>query len=152
MYATVEEVRGSIKTEVLSSLIGNELIEDQDLLEESMEKIIQEAIEDADGEIDGYLNKRYPVPLLKVPKVINKFSKDIALYNIFSRKGIEEGTGEENYLTRYKNAIRFLENVAKGLIEIGGAPDQDEQTALKRGDFQIQSSPRLFSRKTLRGM
>ena len=41
--------------------------------------IIDEAIADADGEIDGYLAKRYAVPIDPAPKILNKLSKDIAV-------------------------------------------------------------------------
>ncbi|CAH8720535.1 DUF1320 domain-containing protein [Paenibacillus melissococcoides] len=43
----------------------------------------------------GYLVKRYSVPLSRVPKVINKYAKDIAVYNLFSRIGIDEGEKEK---------------------------------------------------------
>lgn len=153
MYCTVEEVRASIKNETLDNLIGHRRIEDQEAKEEKMKMIIQEAIEDADAEIDGYLNKRYPVPLKNPQKVINKLSKDIAIYNIFSRKGIRKDSDEENYLIRYKNAIKFLENVAKGLIDIGVQVDEETgNVPQSMSGFRVQSSPRLFSRRTLRGM
>lgn len=153
MYCTVEEIRSSIKDETLDDLIGHERIDDEELKEEKMKLIIQEAIEDADAEIDGYLNKRYSVPLANPQKVINKLSKDIAIYNIFSRRGIRKDSEEENYLTRYKNAIKFLENIAKGLIEIGtNIPEEEGTITQKPSDFRISSSKRLFSRKTLKGM
>lgn len=151
MYSTIEEVREGIKDEVLSDLIGNEYIEDPDEREEKIKLIISEAIEDADGEIDGYLNRRYSVPFAKVPKVINKFSKDIAQYNIFSRMGIDENTREKTYLKRYESAIRFLENVAKGLIEIPLASDP-EQPSRQNSDYRINSANRVFSRNSLRGL
>ncbi|WP_171903759.1 gp436 family protein [Cellulosilyticum sp. I15G10I2] len=151
MYCTIDEVRKNIKDDSIDGIIGNSYIEEKGEKEIVINTLIAEAIEDADGEIDGYLNKRYPTPLTKTPKVINKFSKDIALYNLFSRAGIMEGTREETYLERYKSAIRFLENVAKGLIEIGiGAAD--EETTRPTSDFRINSNKRMFSRNSLNGM
>jgi len=151
MYCTIEEVRKNIKNDSIDGIIGNSLIEEQGEKETILNELIAEAIEDADGEINGYLNKRYPTPLTNTPKVINKFSKDIALYNIFSRNGIEDGSREETFLERYKSAIRFLENVAKGIIEIGlgGA---DEEVVRPTSDFRINSNKRMFSRNSLNGM
>lgn len=150
MYIDVQEVRESIKTEVIDSILGNEYIEDDEEKEEKILKLIEDAVLDADAEIDGYLNKRYSVPLKYVPKVISKFSKDIALYNLFSRQGIEEGTREETYLTRYNAAISFLNNVAKGVLDIETG-SEEAGTSAKTLDFRVQSNPRVFSRKSMRG-
>ncbi|MEB9894813.1 DUF1320 domain-containing protein [Bacillus cereus] len=137
-----------IKDDALNALIGDRYIEDEEQREELIAPIIEEAIADASGEIDGYLVKRYSVPLSRVPKVINKYAKDIAVYNLFSRIGIDEGEKEKNYLNRYNAAIRFLENVAKGIIDIG-VSDGSSKAATA---FSAQSSPRLFSRASMRGL
>lgn len=147
-YCSVEEVRSMVKTDALNAIIGDEYIENEVLREAKLAPIIEEAIMDADGEIDGYLAKRYPVPLQSIPKVINKFSKDIAVYNLFSRMGIDEGERESNYLTRYKSAIKFLENVAKGIIDLG----INSVTQKANTGFSVNSSNRLFSRDSLNGM
>ena len=148
MYCTIEEVRGVLKDDALNAIIGDTYIEEEAEREQRIIPIIEEAIGDASGEIDGYLAKRYPVPLSPVPKVINKFAKDIAVYNLFSRIGIDEGEKEKNILNRYNAAIRFFEHVAKGHIDIGvGEGAQKAATS-----FSAHSSPRLFSRDRLRGM
>ena len=147
-YCSVEEVRGMIKADALNIIIGDEYIEDEAEREAKIIPIIEEAIGDADGEIDGYLVKRYTVPLSPTPKVINKFSKDIAVYNLFSRAGIDEGEKEKNYLNRYKAAVRFLENVAKGIIDIGIT----DTTQKANTGFSANSNNRLFSRNSMKGM
>lgn len=147
-YCSVEEVRGMIKSDALNMIIGDEYIEDELEREAKIIPLIEEAIGDADGEIDGYLAKRYPVPLSPTPKVLNKFSKDIAVYNLFSRAGIDEGEKEKNYLNRYKAAVRFLENVAKGVIDIGVSDNVKKAST----GFQVNSSTRLFSRDSMKGM
>lgn len=147
-YCTLEEVRCLLKEDAINSIIDNEYIEDPEEKENKLVHLINQAIEDADGEIDGYLASRYPTPIPKVPKVINKYSKDIALYNLFSRAGIDESERESNYLTRYKAAIKFLELVAKGTVNIG---TENIQTQANTG-FNVQGSKRLFSRNSMRGM
>lgn len=43
-----------------------------------------------------YLAKRYTVPISPAPRVLNKFSKDIAVYNLFSRiSGQDEDLGQQ---------------------------------------------------------
>lgn len=72
-----------LKEDAVSQILTDtDFIEDPEEREAGIGPLIDEAIADADGEIDGYLAKRYAVPLAPVPKVINKFSKDIALYNL----------------------------------------------------------------------
>lgn len=147
-YCTVEEVKGMIKADALNMIIGDEYIEDEAEREARIIPIIEEAIKDADGEIDGYLVKRYSVPLSPTPKVINKFSKDIAVYNLFSRAGIDEGEKEKNFLNRYKAAVKFLENVAKGVVDIGIT----DNTKKANNGFSANSNTRLFSRDSMKGM
>ena len=150
-YSTRTEVREMIKDDALNAIIGDAFIEEPAQREELVAPLIDEAIADADGEIDGYLAKRYAVPLAPVPKVINKFSKDIAVYHLFSRIGIDEGTGEKTYLNRYNAAVKFLTLVAEGKVSIGADIDGDPASAAAAG-FSIRSSPRLFNRDQMRGM
>ncbi len=140
-----------LKDDALNVIIGDTYEEDEGEREAKIGPIIDAAIADADAEIDGYLAKRYPVPLTVIPKVINKFSKDIALYNLFSRMGIEKDSDAEIYLTRYNAAVRFLTLVAEGKVAIGADEDSGPVSAAATG-FTVQSSPRLFSRASMRGL
>ena len=138
-----------LKGEALNSLIDDRYIEITDR-EAMIAPIIDAAIADADAEIDGYLAKRYSVPLSPAPRVLNKFSKDIAVYNLFSRVGIDEGSEEKNYLNRYQAAVKFLTLVAEGKVSLG-AGSEDPASAAATG-FTVASSGRLFSRRSLEGM
>lgn len=149
-YSTRAEVREMIKDDALNAIIGDTFIENPAEREELVGPIIDAAIGDADAEIDGYLAKRYAVPLSPAPKVINKFSKDIAVYNLFSRIGIDESTDQKTYLNRYNAAIKFLTLVAEGKVSLGAEAD-DPATAAATG-FSVKSNPRLFSRGQMRGM
>ena len=149
-YCTKAEVREMLKDDALNTIIGDSYIEDEAEREAKAGVIIEAAIADAEGEIDGYLAKRYAVPIDPTPKVINKFAKDIAVYNLYSRIGIDESGEEKNYLNRYNAAVKFLTLVAEGKVSIGAQAD-DPQTAASNG-FSVSSNPRLFSRRTMRGM
>lgn len=149
-YSTRAEVREMIKDDALNSIIGDTYIDDPAEREEKVGPIIDAAISDADAEIDGYLAKRYAVPFSPVPRVLNKFSKDIAVYNLFSRMGIDESTDQKTYLNRYNAAVKFLTLVAEGKVSIG-AGNEDPASAASTG-FAVKSSPRLFRRDQMRGM
>ncbi len=149
-YSTQAQVREMIKDDALNALIGDRYIEEAADREEFMAALIDAAIGDADAEIDGYLAKRYSVPLSPAPQVINKFSKDIAVYNLFSRIGIDEGTEQKTYLNRYNAAIKFLTLVAEGKVSLGAAAD--EPSAAAATGFSVKSNARLFSRDSMRGL
>lgn len=149
-YSATTEVREMLKDDALNAIIGDTFIEDPEEREAKVGPIIEGAIEDADGEIDGYLAKRYAVPILPTPKIINKFSKDIAVYNLFSRVGIDENSEEKNYLNRYNAAIKFLTLVAEGKVSLGAETD-NPATAAATG-FSVKSNSRIFTRDRLRGM
>ncbi len=81
------------------------------------------AIADADAEIDGYCKAVYDVPFSPVPVMVRKISVDIAIYNLYARR---KGAPEDRR-NRYKDAIKFLENVAKGIVDLGSdAPSVDD--------------------------
>lgn len=151
-YCTVEEVLDMFKDDALNTLLGTEYIEDVEERKAAITPLAVSAIADADAEIDGYLNKRYNVPFQNPPRVLNKYSKDIAAYNLASRSGIDENEREKTFLTRYNAAIKFLENVAKGIVEIGDASSGGGSTGEKAAyGFKVKSQERLFKRETMKG-
>lgn len=150
MYCTVEEVTKMIKDDMMNVIIGDEYIEDKQEREAKITKLCEDAISDACAEIDGYLAKRYKVPFTRTPQVISKFAKDIAVYNLVSRTGIDESEREKTFLNRYNAAIKFLLDVAKGIISIGVEEDMGGNSEAANG-FNMQSSSRVFSRESMRG-
>lgn len=151
-YSTRAEVREMLKDDALNAIIGDTFEEDEAEREAKTGPIIDMAIGDADAEIDGYLAKRYKVPFDPVPRVLNKFSKDIAIYNLYSRIGIDEGEAEKNYLNRYNAAVKFLTLVAEGKVNIGTGEDGDDPASAAATGFAARSNPRLFSRNSMKGM
>lgn len=149
-YCVADEIIEMLKDDMLNPIIGNAYIEDLEERKAAIRPLAEGAIADADAEIDGYLMKRYPVPMSPVPAVIGKYSKDIAVYNLVSRAGIDTSERESNYLTRYKNAVTFLTKVAKGEVDI--VKEGTDQAKTAAAGFQISGSPRLFSRRSMRGL
>lgn len=137
-----------LKDDLLSALIGDAYIDDLAEREVRITPLIEQAVTDAEAETDGYLAKRYPVPLTKIPTVIKKYVKDIAVYNLISRIGVDNSQREANYRKRYEDAIRFLELLAKGTVEIGITLP----AAQAASGFQMTGQPRLFDRDSLKGM
>ena len=146
-YCSADEVIDMLKDDILNPIIGNAYIDDLEQRRSVIRPLAEDAIRDADAEIDGYLMKRYPVPMSPAPAVISKYSRDIAIYNLVSRAGIDEGERESNYLTRYKAAILFLTKGEVDIVKEGTDPAKAAATG-----FKIASSQRLFSRGSMRGM
>ncbi len=149
MYCTAGEVVEMIKEDMQNAIVGDEYIEDPEERKERMLKLSENAVKDACLEIDGYLAKRYAVPFQKTPGVLNKFAKDIAAYNLVSRMGVDESDREKTFLTRYNQAVSFLLNVAKGLIDIGIEETSAKESAAN--GFRLESAGRIFSRNSMRG-
>lgn len=150
-YCLTRTVKDMLKPDVISSLVGaNEYLTPEES-EKRLLPYIEEAIADADAEINGYLCKRYPVPLTSVPDMITKLSKDIAIYNLMSRSGIDEGEREATYLARYKAAIAYLTKVAEGKLDLEqqGTANKPLQANLT---FGFGSNKPLFTKGKMRGM
>mgnify|MGYP000002900306 CR=1 FL=1 len=111
MYCSIDDIRKNIPDISLIELTddnGTGQIENT---------IVSEAIAYADSTIDGYLRGRYSLPLNPVPKIIQKISIDIAIYHIYSRRF--ELEMPEGMQKRYENAVKLLEAIRKGTIELG---------------------------------
>lgn len=108
--------------------------------------ITDAAIADADAAIDTYLVKKYTVPMTApVPTVIRKLSVDVALYNLFTRRGRVSEAVEQ----RFKSAITMLRDIAAGRAGIPGAVDAP--TSLSDDAVTITSGTRRFTRTTMEG-
>lgn len=89
---------------------------------------VTRALVDADADINGYLANRYALPLATTPPMIRRLACEIARYHLFNKAPTEA------VAQRYRDAIRMLEAIAKGLVGLGldgvgepinsaGAPD-----------------------------
>lgn len=109
---------------------------------------VNEAIAQADAEIDTYCATRYTVPFTTVPETAKKCSVDIAIYNLYSRR-VEEIP--EARSDRYKNCIRLLEAIAKGTISIGETPEPTANESTVAAESNKTSSDRIFTRDKMKG-
>ena len=106
---------------------------------------VAEAIASADAEIDGYCAVRYTVPFTTAPALIKKCSVDIAVYNLYSRT---METIPDTRAARYKDALRILERIADGIIEL---PPDTTAAGDTGGVSSITAGDRLFTRDTMKG-
>lgn len=139
MYSTLDDIKKLLPEETVIQLTDDDSVGAVD------SALVDEAIAQADAEIDSYCGNRYAVPFAAAPDIVKKCSVDIAIYNLYSRR-VEEIP--QTRADRYKNAVRQLEGIARGIISIGvdpppSAASQGEQRA------DITGPDRNFSRSKL---
>lgn len=143
MYCTIDDLLKQSSEEFLIRCTDDENTGDIN------PDIIAEKIEDAQTEIDAYCRAQYAVPFTTVPGLIKKLCVDIALYNLISRRGLDEDSPDAILVKRYRDAVKLLENLAKGLVTIGAGTDLSSAPLVQQAI--IQSSKRHFTRNKMRG-
>lgn len=102
---------------------------------------VAKALEDADGEINGYLAAKYTLPLDPVPLVLQRLAADIARYFLYKDRVTEIVE------KRYKDAVRFLKDVASGAVRLGVDAANEEPAA--SGGPTYSAPDRVFTSDTL---
>lgn len=112
------------------------------------EAVISRAMEDASQEIDAYLGARHRVPLEPAPPVLRRMAADIAAYLLCDR---QSGTIPEAMDAKYQAAIRFLRDVAKGVVSLGAADPEGSPQPAEAPQMHPDNPPRLFGRDSMKG-
>jgi phage gp36-like protein len=106
---------------------------------------VQVALEDAAAEVDSYLEGRFQLPLQPVPRTILRVSCDIACYRLLS---LLPNMEVEDARHRYEDAVRTLQAIRDARLDLG-LPQSSVPASIPM-PVLVSSSPRLFSRDTLR--
>jgi phage gp36-like protein len=109
--------------------------------------VLQQALDDASAEIDGYLGGRFTLPLTDVPEVLNRLVCDVAVYRLQSLRPIHDLADARR---RYDDALAMLTKVASGEMTLGIGADGHE-TAIAQGAEQVIGPVRIFTRKSMKG-
>jgi phage gp36-like protein len=142
-YCTRADIEALVSAETLRQLTDDEQAGDVD------DSIVDACIASADASIDGYLRGRYTVPLatVPVPQLVLDISRDIAVYNLFSRKG--EGGVPEIFSSRKNDARKQLKDIAEGILVLGVAtPDAQLGVSIA---VDKTDDDRVFSPTVLQG-
>ena len=102
-------------------------------------------VADADAEIDAYAQARYSVPLAGPPDMIRKIAVDLALYGLFSARGIDPESADRSIVDGHRAALQFLDRLSRGHVTIGVAtPAKDEGAS-------VTAPSRIFTRDGMEG-
>lgn len=137
-YSTLADIKKLIPEETLVQLT------DDEGLAKINQARVDEAIAQADAEIDAYLGARYTVPFAApVPALPARLSSRMAVYHLYARK-VEEIP--KTRVDQYNNVLRVLEKIAEGKISIG-----DESADEGTNEVQYSGEDRIFTRDKLTG-
>ncbi|MEX0732846.1 MAG: DUF1320 domain-containing protein [Aquisalimonadaceae bacterium] len=103
---------------------------------------VDQALADADAEIDTYLAAKYALPLAVVPDVLVRLAVDIALFRVEATADVIS----EERRQRYKDAVALLARMARGEVSLG-LPDPPVSA---NGAVHISSEKRRFNRRSMR--
>lgn len=96
------------------------------------------ALVKASGVADGYLRKRFALPLSAWSDDLTQVVCEIAAYNLMSVRGFNPASNADTLLAqRYQDAIAWLKDVARGLVEpdlTDATPTVDEAGPLVESD------------------
>lgn len=109
-------------------------------------EVVSEVVTKAEAEINAYLAVRYVLPLDAVPAQVKHLAVDMAIYHLYSRRGMMAEVRGKNY----DKAVAFLKDVAAGRAEIIGATGAEiPGDAAQVTEFT--SAARVFSRDKMSG-
>ena len=110
MYCIQEDIEKQITTPTLIQLTSDD---SQEVVNET---ITFEAILYSSTLIDGYLRGRYNLPLDTHFPLLRIIAIDLSIYRLYSRR--LQADMPESILEQYKEAIKTLEKIQKGIISL----------------------------------
>jgi phage gp36-like protein len=137
-YASIADMRARVNEDILIQLTDDALTGAID------EGALQRAINQAANSVQGYVAAFYAPqsPEQVPPELLTDLTCDIAYYRLY-----RGSTPPEHVEKKYKDAVRSLQDISKGLIKIDtgieAVPERDGMI-LTSGDV------RLFTRDSLR--
>lgn len=122
---------------------------------------LQTFLDDASDEIDGYLDARYSLPLVQVPRWLTAFACKIAMYNLQNLRPLHDLKYAETQYTQVIDQLTAVKNGALGLGLSASLLEADTPTDPAVVQLSVGGSgsggccgvlpTRIFSRCTLIG-
>jgi phage gp36-like protein len=110
------------------------------------DKVVNDAISEAGEIIDGYLRKRYPLPLSTVPGLLRNLAVDLAVYALYGRGRC--GT-PERVTTDRDNAVKLLGKIQSGDVVLGVSDPATKAATEGPEAMQVATPGRTFGPDTL---
>jgi phage gp36-like protein len=108
---------------------------------------VQEAIDEAGGVIDGFLARRYTLPLAQTYSVVTGWARSITRYLLHKdRQSVEQ---DDPIVRDYRDALKLLQLTANGQFSLGA--NDPVVTDPGDGDVQFSAGRKVFGRGARRG-
>ncbi len=140
MYCTAEDLEIQLGKEPLIQLTNDNCEQN------SIDTVVcEEAILYSSTLIDGYLRGRYNLPLNTQFPLLRVVAMDLSTYRLYSRRIMTDIP--EVVCDAYKNAIKTLENLQKGIITL----ETENNQTLQNGEYRTNKTilDRLFNKGCL---
>ena len=108
---------------------------------------MNQCIDEAEGEVDGYLAKQYSVPLSTVPPVVKAMCLDMVVYRLYGRR---PGTVPDYVRQRYEDAVSFFKRVADNKVSLGIDTEPPESPNEGGPEASKTTDDRTFTDDTLK--
>ena len=105
--------------------------------------IVDKSIQYACELADGYLMGRYTLPLEPVPSILNALCTDIARHWLHRRR-INTAEFPKSLEDAYKNAVKLLENIRDGKLQLGIRATSEGEGANMNATERLQSEPGAY--------
>lgn len=97
--------------------------------------VVQRALQDADDTINGYISARYTLPVDPVPAVLARVACELARFYLYDDQVTDV------IKDRHAANIKWLAEVAKGLVSLGADAISGVQPASSAGAEVVSSAP-----------
>lgn len=141
MYSTPNDMRLLISERELVQMAGESRSRSWE--SDDVQAALLEAIDQADGEIDGYIGMAVQLPLENVPRIITNLSAKLAVYNIIRRRRDEI---PPSWQAEYKHCISMLKSLADGTLKLAAGVDAPAEE--QSGPVVVNTRPPKFDADT----
>ena len=108
--------------------------------------VLATVIEASSDLVDGYCQKRYAVPFSPVPPVVQRLTVDLAIYELYARRGIDEDSADKAVVDQRKAAIEFFMGVGAGRLAIGTGSVEPHNPP---SSVRVHSRPQVFTEELM---
>lgn len=108
-----------------------------------VDSVLNTAIADASALIDGYIGRRYKLPLADTPPLLTKICCVLTYY------ALHRGMADEETIKDRKDQMDILDRIEIGKLDLFNSVDTDPKSA--PADARVAAPDRMFNRNSLKG-
>jgi phage gp36-like protein len=139
MYSTIADLLKALPQDEVLTLADDS--DTGDINDPAVLTVLEEAIGQADSEIDAHVGIVREVPLSPVPAIIARLSTKLAVHNLYLRR--PNATEPESWQRETARSQKLLESLAAGRVALG--PSVGASVEADTTDVLVSAPARIFS-------